>query len=257
MQVVILAGGYGTRISEETSVRPKPLVEIGDKPILWHIMKLYSAHGIHDFIICCGYKGHLIKEYFANYYLYNSDVTFDLRQNNMEVHHNGVEPWRVTLVDTGEHTMTGGRLKRVQSYLKPETFCLTYGDGVCNVDISQLIAFHHSQRTLATLTSVQPPGRFGTFTLEENCHKITSFREKPTGGGAWVNGGFFVLEPSIFSYIQNDTTVWERDPLEQLAKDDMLSAYRHHGFWHPMDTLHDKHILEELWQSSNPPWKVW
>jgi glucose-1-phosphate cytidylyltransferase len=257
MKAVILAGGYGTRISEETSIRPKPLVEIGDRPILWHIMKIYSAHGIDDFIICCGYKGHLIKEYFAHYFLYNSDVTFDLQANNMHIHQNGVEPWRVTLVDTGEKTMTGGRLKRVQHYLDHETFCLTYGDGVSDVDIIQLIAFHRAQATLATVTSVQPPGRFGAFTLAKDQTKITAFREKPRDDGAWINGGFFVLEPGVFDYIEADLTVWEGEPMEELSRAGMLSAYRHDGFWHPMDTLRDKNVLEAMWQSGKAPWKVW
>ena len=257
MKAVILAGGYGTRISEETSIRPKPLVEIGDRPILWHIMKIYSAHGIDDFIICCGYKGHLIKEYFAHYFLYNSDATFDLQTNNMHIHQNGVEPWRVTLVDTGEKTMTGGRLKRVQHYLDDETFCLTYGDGVSDVDIIQLIAFHRAQATLATVTSVQPPGRFGAFTLAQDQTKITAFREKPRNDGAWINGGFFVLEPGVFDYIEEDLTVWEGEPMEELSRAGMLSAYRHYGFWHPMDTLRDKNVLEAMWQSGKAPWKVW
>lgn len=257
MKAVILAGGYGTRISEETGVRPKPMVEIGDQPILWHIMKIYSAHGIHDFIICCGYKGHVIKQYFASYFLYMSDVTFDMKNNKMKVHQNDAEPWRVTLVDTGDGTMTGGRLKRVKDYIGPETFCLTYGDGVSDVDITRLIEFHREQKTLATLTAVQPPGRFGTFKLTQGQNKIASFREKPQGNGAWINGGFFVLEPGVMDYIKDDATVWEREPLQQLAKDEMLSAYKHYGFWHPMDTLRDKNVLEQMWASENPPWKVW
>jgi len=257
MKAVILAGGYGTRISEETGVRPKPMVEIGDQPILWHIMKIYSAHGIHDFIICCGYKGHVIKQYFASYFLYMSDVTFDMKNNKMKVHQNDAEPWRVTLVDTGDGTMTGGRLKRVKDYIGPETFCLTYGDGVSDVDITRLIEFHREQKTLATLTAVQPPGRFGTFKLTQGQSKIASFREKPQGNGAWINGGFFVLEPGVMDYIKDDATVWEREPLQQLAKDEMLSAYKHYGFWHPMDTLRDKNVLEQMWASENPPWKVW
>jgi glucose-1-phosphate cytidylyltransferase len=257
MKAVILAGGYGTRISEETSVRPKPLVEIGGRPILWHIMKIYSAHGINEFIICCGYKGHLIKEYFAHYFLHNSDVTFDLPSNTMEMHQNGVEPWRVTLIDTGEQTMTGGRLKRVQGYVDDATFCLTYGDGVSDVDITRLIAFHRAQTTLATLTAVQPPGRFGAFTLAKGQTNIAVFREKPQEEGAWINGGFFVLEPNVFDYIEDDLTVWEREPMEQLARAGMLSAYRHQGFWYPMDTLHDKNVLEELWQQGKAPWKSW
>lgn len=257
MKVVILAGGYGTRLSEETGVRPKPMVEIGEKPILWHIMKIYSAYGINDFIICCGYKGHVIKEFFAQYYLRMSDVTFDMRNNRVEIHHNNVEPWRVTLVDTGEKTMTGGRLKRVREYIGDETFCFTYGDGVSDVNITDLIAFHHEQKVLATLTAVQPPGWFGTFKLAEGQTKISQFREKPQGDGAWINGGFFVLEPGAIDYIDGDSTVWEREPLQRLAKDGMLAAYRHYGFWHPMDTLRDKMVLEQIWASPNPPWKVW
>jgi len=257
VKAVILAGGYGTRLSEETGVRPKPMVEIGEKPILWHIMKIYSAYGINDFIICCGYKGHVIKQYFAQYYLHMSDVTFDMRNNQVEIHHNNVEPWRVTLVDTGEKTMTGGRLKRVREYIGSETFCFTYGDGVSDVNITDLIAFHREQKVLATLTAVQPPGRFGTFKLAEGQTKISQFREKPQGDGAWINGGFFVLEPGAIDYIDGDSTVWEREPLQRLAKDGMLAAYRHDGFWHPMDTLRDKMVLEQIWASPNPPWKVW
>lgn len=257
MKAVILAGGYGTRLSEETGVRPKPMVEIGDQPILWHIMKIYSAHDINDFIICCGYKGYVIKEYFANYFLHTSDVTFDMKNNKMKVHQNSTEPWNVTLVDTGDGTMTGGRLKRVKDYIGYETFCMTYGDGVGNVDIKRLIHFHREQKTLATLTAVQPPGRFGTFTLAQGQTKIPSFREKPQGDGAWINGGFFVLEPAVMDYITGDSIVWEREPLQRLAQDGMLSAYRHYGFWHPMDTLRDKNVLEQMWASDNPPWKVW
>jgi glucose-1-phosphate cytidylyltransferase len=257
MKAVILAGGYGTRISEESSIRPKPMVEIGEKPILWHILKIYSAYGINDFIICLGYKGYMIKEYFSNYFLHMSDVTLDMRENNMEVHSNGVEPWRVTLVDTGDKTMTGGRLRRVKDYIGHETFCFTYGDGVGNVDITRLIDFHRSQKTLATLTAVQPPGRFGAFSLGHDEQKIYSFKEKPQGDGAWINGGFFVLEPPVIDYINGDSTVWEREPLEKLAEAGLISAYRHYGFWQPMDTLRDKNVLEELWQSGEAPWKVW
>jgi len=257
MKVVILAGGYGTRISEETGVKPKPMVEIGDKPILWHIMKTYSAYDINDFIICLGYKGGVIKDFFATYALHMSDVTFDLRNNNMKVHQNGTESWKVTLVDTGEKTMTGGRLKRVKEYIGDETLCLTYGDGVTDVNIRELVDFHQDQKTLATLTAVQQPGRFGAFNLKQNQHKISTFSEKPKGDGAWINGGFFVLEPGVLDYIEGDSTVWEREPLEKLAKDEMLSAYRHNGFWQPMDTLRDKNVLEELWQSGKAPWKVW
>jgi len=257
MKAVILAGGFGTRISEESAVRPKPMVEIGEKPILWHVMKIYSHFGIDEFIICCGYKGYIIKEYFSNYFLHNSDVTFDLKNNSMNVHENGVEPWKVTLIDTGEATMTGGRLKRVRDYIGDETFCITYGDGVSNLDIKKLIQFHKEQNTYATLTAVQPPGRFGTFKLGSKDSKINSFKEKPKGDGAWVNGGFFVLEPEVFSYIEGDDTVWEKEPLEGLANDGKLSAYKHHGFWQPMDTLRDKNVLEELWKSDSVPWKLW
>ena len=257
MKAVILAGGFGTRLSEETGVKPKPLVEIGDKPILWHIMKIYSAHGINDFIVCLGYKGYMIKEYFAKYSLIMSDVTFDLRNNNMQIHNNGTEPWKVTLVDTGESTMTGGRLKRVKHHIGNETFCLTYGDGLTNVDITDLIKFHREKKMLATLTAVKPPGRFGAFNLEGNQSKIKSFREKPDGDGAWINGGFFVLEPAVIEYIKDDATIWEREPMEKLADDGMLAAFKHKGFWQPMDTLRDKKTLEKLWRSNNAPWVVW
>jgi len=257
LKAVILAGGYGTRISEESSIKPKPMVEIGDKPILWHIMKIYSAYGINEFIICCGYKSHLIKDYFANYHLRCSDVTFDLKNHETEIHNNGAEPWRVTLVDTGDGTMTGGRLKRVREYIGDETFCFTYGDGVSNVNISELIAFHKDQGTLATLTAVQPPGRFGAFSLEHDEDKVSSFKEKPEGDGAWVNSGFFVLEPGVVDYIEDDKTVWEKGPMERLAVGGELGAYRHHGFWQPMDTLRDKHVLEDLWLNGQAPWKVW
>ncbi len=257
MKVVILAGGFGTRISEETGVRPKPMVEIGGKPILWHIMKIYTAYGITDFVICCGYKGYVIKEYFANYFLHSSDVTFDIKNNKMEVHQNGAEPWCVTLVNTGIDTMTGGRIKRVKDYIGDETFCLTYGDGVSDIDIKALLAYHREEGGLATLTAVQPPGRFGTFTLEKGQTHISHFREKPQGDGAWISGGFFVAEPAVLDYIEGDRTVWEQEPLQRLAQEGMLSAYRHYGFWHPMDTLRDKNYLESEWQSENPPWKVW
>jgi glucose-1-phosphate cytidylyltransferase len=257
MKAVILAGGYGTRLSEETGVRPKPMVEIGGKPILWHIMKIYSAYGINDFIICCGYKGYVIKQYFANYYLTMSDVTFDMENNKMKVHQNGAEPWRVTLVDTGDGTMTGGRLKRVGDYIDDETFCFTYGDGVSDVNITELIECQRVEKALATMTAVQPPGRFGTFNLGQGQTRIASFREKPRGDGAWINGGFFVLEPSVIDYIEGDATVWEREPLQKLAQDGMLCAYKHYGFWHPMDTLRDKNVLEQMWASGAPPWKVW
>ena len=260
MKAVILAGGYGTRISEESAVRPKPMVEIGGKPILWHIMKTYSAYDINDFIICVGYKGYMIKEYFANYFLHMSDVTFDIKNNNMEVHQNSAEPWRVTVVDTGDGTMTGGRLHRVKKYLGNETFCMTYGDGVGNVDIGRLVTYHLEQKNLATLTAVQPPGRFGAFTLEKDQKQIYNFKEKPKGGGesAWINGGFFVLEPAVMDYITSgDATIWEREPLESLAQSGQLSAYRHYGFWQPMDTLRDRNVLEKYWQNGDAPWKVW
>ena len=256
MKAVILAGGLGTRLSEETSIRPKPMVEIGGKPILWHIMKTYSAYGINDFIICCGYKGYVIKEYFANYFLHRSDVTFDMRFNQMNVHSGKAEPWRVTLIDTGESSMTGGRLKRVGEHING-TFCLTYGDGVSNVNIQELIAFHQAQKTLATLTATQPPGRFGAICLGQGQTKITSFQEKPEGDGAWINGGYFVLEPEVIDFIADDSTVWEQEPLKKLAHLEQLSAYKHYGFWQPMDTLRDKRYLEQLWQSGNASWKVW
>ena len=259
MKVVILAGGYGTRISEESTVRPKPMVEIGGRPILWHIMKLYSSHGINDFIVCCGYKGEVIKEYFANYALYTSDMTFDLQKDEVEVHRRGAEPWRVTLVDTGQGTMTGGRIKRVREYIQGGPFCLTYGDGLSDIDLTALIDFHREQHTFATLTAVQPPGRFGALALEHDQTRIAAFREKPQGDveEAWINGGFFVLEPDVLDYIDGDGTVWESEPLERLAHEGQLSAYRHRGFWQPMDTLRDKHVLENLWNSEAPPWKRW
>ncbi|HEX6924144.1 MAG TPA: glucose-1-phosphate cytidylyltransferase [Longimicrobiaceae bacterium] len=257
MKAVILAGGYGTRISEESSVRPKPMVEIGGKPILWHIMKIYSAFGVNDFVVCCGYKGYLIKEYFANYSLHVSDVTFDIANHSMEVHKNGAEPWRVTLVDTGENTMTGGRIKRVREHIGNETFCLTYGDGLSDVDLHELLAHHRQVGALATLTAVQPPGRFGAFSLPEGDDRVRGFREKPAGDGAWINGGFFVLEPEVMEYIHDDDTVWEREPMETLALEGRLSAYRHRGFWHPMDTLRDKMVLEEMWNNGEAKWKIW
>lgn len=256
MKAVILAGGLGTRITEETTVRPKPMIEIGGKPILWHIMKTYSHYGINDFVICCGYKGYVIKEYFANYFLHMSDVTFDMRNNAMEVHQRNAEPWRVTLIDTGEDTMTGGRLKRVASYVKGEAaFCLTYGDGVADVSISELIAFHAAQNVKATVTATIPPGRFGA--LDLSGRRVNSFMEKPKGDGAMINGGYFVLSPDVLDYIADDTTTWEREPIERLAQEGNLAAYQHHGFWQPMDTLRDKVHLEELWQSGKAPWKVW
>ena len=256
MKAVILAGGLGTRISEETSTRPKPMVDIGGKPVLWHILKTYSTHGINDFIICCGYKGYVIKEYFANYFLHMSDVTFDMVNNKMEVHQRNAEPWKVTLVDTGEETMTGGRLKRVADYVRSEdAFCFTYGDGLSNVNIAELISFHKAQGVKATLTAAIPPGRFGALDLVGT--KVNSFMEKPRGDGAMINGGFFVLSPSVIDYIEDDQTIWEREPLERLAQEGNLASYQHHGFWQPMDTLRDKQYLEELWQTGNAPWKVW
>lgn len=255
MKAVILAGGYGTRISEESGIRPKPMVEIGGKPILWHIMKIYSAYGINDFIICLGYKGNMIKEYFANYYLNNSDVTFDMRKNAMDIHTNYTEPWRVTLVHTGHNAMTGGRLKRVKEYIGNETFCMTYGDGVADIDIAASINYHREQGTLATLTAVQQPGRFGAFNLSETDTRVHHFTEKPKGSEMpWINGGFFVLEPEVIDYIADEDTTWEKEPLEALAQEGELSAYRHTGFWQPMDTLRDKNVLEEMWQKGDAPW---
>lgn len=256
MKAVILAGGLGTRISEETYAKPKPMIEVGGKPILWHIMKIYSAHGVNDFVICCGYKGYLIKEYFANYFLHMSDVTFDMSKNSMEVHQRSAEPWRVTLIDTGEETMTGGRLKRVASYVQDEeAFCFTYGDGVSDVNITELLAFHKANKVRATLTATLPPGRFGA--LDFDGHKVRSFKEKPKGDGGMINGGFFVLSPEVLKYIDGDSSVWERAPLEKLAEEGQLAAYQHGGFWQPMDTLRDKTHLEELWASGKAPWKVW
>ncbi|MBA2652448.1 MAG: glucose-1-phosphate cytidylyltransferase [Tatlockia sp.] len=255
MKAVILAGGLGTRISEETGLRPKPMIEIGGKPILWHIMKLYSAHNIHNFIICLGYKGYVIKEYFANYFLHMSDVTLDISNNKIEIHQNNAEPWLITLVDTGEHTLTGGRLKRVAQHLGNEDFCLTYGDGVSDIDISALIAFHKAQKKLATLTAIQPPGRFGSLLIENE--EVKGFKEKPQGDGGWINGGFFVLSPKVIDYIEGDDTIWEKSPLETLSTEGQLAAFHHDGFWHPMDTLRDKTYLEELWSAGNAPWKTW
>lgn len=256
MKVVILAGGLGTRISEETSSRPKPMIEIGGRPILWHIMKIYSAYGANDFIVCLGYKGYMIKEYFANYFLHMSDVTLDMASNKMEVHEAKAEPWRVTLINTGDDSMTGGRLRRVASYLRDEdAFCMTYGDGVADVDIGKLINFHKSEGRLATMTASQPPGRFGAAEIDDN--SVRRFAEKPRGDGSWINGGFFVLSPKVLDYIDGDQTVWEREPLEGLARDGQLSAYKHSGFWHPMDTLRDKNYLENIWANGSAPWKVW
>lgn len=257
MKAVILAGGFGTRISEHTETRPKPMIEIGGMPILWHILKLYSAHGVNDFVICCGYKGYVIKEYFANYFLHMSDVTFDFAENKMEVHHRYAEPWKITLVDTGVDTMTGGRLKRVSQYVKnEEAFCFTYGDGVGDVNITRLINFHKSHGKKATLTAVFPPGRFGAIDIHPD-HRIISFKEKPKGDGGMVNGGFFVLSPRVIDLINDDATLWEHEPLEALAKESEIMAYQHDGFWQPMDTLRDKNYLEELWSSGCAPWKSW
>lgn len=256
MKAVILAGGLGTRISEETHLKPKPMIEVGGKPILWHIMKHYSAHGVHDFVICCGYKGYVIKEYFANYFLHMSDVTFDMEHNQMEVHQRNAEPWRVTLVDTGEDTLTGGRLKRVKDYLKhEEAFCFTYGDGLSNVDISREIEFHQQHGKWATVTAVQPPGRYGALQLEGA--KVAGFTEKPRGDGGLINGGFFILSPKCIDLIEGDQSSWEGYPLVQLSRDGQLMAFEHKGFWQPMDTLREKNLLEELWASGNAPWKVW
>ena len=256
MKAVILAGGYGTRIAEETSLKPKPMVEIGGKPILWHILKGYSAHGVNDFVICCGYKGYVIKEYFANYFLHMSDVTFDMQENTMEVHQRHVEPWRVTLIDTGENTLTGGRLKRVEKYVEnDDEFCFTYGDGLADVDISAEIAFHRNHGKLATVLAVQPPGRYGS--LVRDGQKVSGFEEKPKGDGGWINGGFFVLSPQVIELIEDDRTSWENDTLAHLAFRGELMAFEHRGFWQPMDTLRDKNNLETLWLTGNGPWKVW
>lgn len=256
MKAVILAGGLGTRLSEETTIRPKPMVEIGGKPILWHILKMYSQHGVNDFIICCGYKGYLIKEYFANYFLHMSDVTFDMRSNRMEVHHKRAEPWNVTVVDTGDSAMTGGRLRQVAEYVnRDESFCMTYGDGVSDVDISATIEFHKHHGKAATLTATYPPGRFGALNIEGQ--QVKQFMEKPKGDGALINGGFFVLSPKVLDYLDSDATVWEQQPLQRLAEDNQLMAYTHHGFWQPMDTLRDKTYLEELWAKGDAPWKTW
>lgn len=254
MKCVILAGGLGTRISEETSMRPKPMVEIGGMPILWHVMKIYSAHGIRDFVVCAGYRGYVIKEYFANYFLHMSDVTFDMRDNSMEVHQKHAEPWKVTIVDTGANTMTGGRLKRVAPYLGDEPFCFTYGDGVGDVNIKASIAHHLKNKRLATVTAVQPPGRFGMLDISESA--VSGFIEKPEGDGGWINGGFFVLDPKVIDYISDDSTTWEREPLQRLASENQLSAFVHTGFWQPMDTLRDKLLLEELWAKGTAPWKL-
>jgi len=256
VKAVILAGGLGSRLSEETVERPKPMVEVGGRPILWHIMKIYAAHGVDEFIVCLGYRGYMIKEFFANYYLHTCDITFDLAEGGMEVHRSAAEPWKVTLVDTGGSTMTGGRLRRVMPYLEnEEDFCLTYGDGVADIDISALVAFHRAEGRLATVTAVQPPGRFGAMAIAGDA--VTAFEEKPRGDGGWMNGGFFVLNPSVARYLDDDATVWEQGPLRGLAADGELSSYRHTGFWHPMDTLRDRNELERLWASGNAPWRMW
>lgn len=256
MKAVILAGGMGTRISEESQLKPKPMIEIGGKPLLWHIMKHYSVHGVNEFVICCGYRGYIIKEYFANYFLHMSDVTFDMHFNEMQVHHRNAEPWRVTLVDTGESTMTGGRLKRIAEYVRGEdAFCFTYGDGLSDVDITKQIVFHRAHGKLATVTAVQPPGRYGALKLNEDT--VEGFSEKPPGDGGLINGGFFILSPACLELIQNDQSSWEGEPLQQLARDGQLEAFKHHGFWQPMDTLREKNLLEELWSSERAPWKTW
>ena len=255
MKVVILAGGYGTRISEESHLKPKPMIDIGSRPILWHIMKMYSHFGFNEFVICCGYKGYVIKEYFANYFLHSSDVTFDMSHNKMEVHQSASEPWRVTLVDTGEETMTGGRIKRIEKYITEDTFCLTYGDGVGDVNISELVKFHKSHGKLATVTAAQPPGRFGSLNFDGNV--VRDFKEKPIGDGSWINGGFFVLNKKVFELIDGDHTFWEKEPMEKLAHGQNLQAFFHKGFWQPMDTLRDKTYLEGLWKSGKAPWKMW
>ena len=255
MKVVILAGGYGTRISEESYLKPKPLIEIGSKPILWHLMKIYSSYGLTDFIICLGYKGYLIKEYFANYSLHMSNVTFDLRNNKVEIHHDFSEPWKITLIDTGENTNTGGRLKQVFKYLENETFCFTYGDGLANINIDKLIKFHNKHKKIATVTAVQPPARYGALIFKNK--KVIDFKEKPKGYGEWISGGFFVLEPNVKKYIANKNSIWEKEPLSKLARTDQLQAYFHKGFWRPMDTLRDKIYLEDLWKNKKAPWKIW
>lgn len=254
-KAVILAGGLGTRLAEETTIKPKPMVEIGSMPILWHIMKIYSAHGINEFIICLGYKGYVIKEYFANYFLHQSDVTFDLAKNEMQVHQNSAEPWRVTLLDTGNETMTGGRLKRIREHLGDDDFCFTYGDGLADIDIRALIEFHRHQGRLATVSATRPPGRFGSLEIDQD--RVTAFREKPIDAGGWINGGFFVISPKCLEYIAGDQTTWEKEPLERLSGEGQLAVYKHHGFWQPMDTLREKHQLDALWSHGDAPWKVW
>ena len=256
LKAVILAGGFGTRLGEETNIRPKPLIEIGGMPMLWHIMKIYSAFNIGDFVICCGYKGHMIKEYFANYHLHTSDITIDVQKNRLEVHHKSTEPWNVTLVDTGIDTMTGGRIKRIERYVQDDTFCMTYGDGVSNVNMVSLLKFHRAHGRAATVTAVRPPGRFGIIRMNET-GTVTIFNEKPQGDNNWINGGFFALEPSVFDYISGDKTIWEKEPMELLAKEGNLMAYKHDGFWQPVDTLREKNLLEQIWRSKDAPWKVW
>jgi glucose-1-phosphate cytidylyltransferase len=257
MKVVLLAGGLGTRLSEETVVKPKPMVEIGGMPILWHIMKIYSAHGFNDFVVCLGYKGYVIKEFFSNYFLHKSDVTIDLKNNSVEVHDSQAEPWKITLVDTGNESMTGGRIKRIQPYINNEPFMLTYGDGVGNIDIKQLVAYHKEHGKLCTVTSVQPQGRFGALNILEDS-TVHSFMEKPKGDGSWINGGYFVCQPEVFDYIkEGDSTVWEKGPMEDIAQDGQMNAFKHNGFWRPMDTLKDKHDLNEMWTENNAPWKIW
>ena len=255
MKAVILAGGFGSRLSEETAVRPKPMVEIGGKPILWHIMKVYAAHGINEFVVCLGYKGYVIKEFFANYHLHTCDLSFDLGQGEVQVHRSNTEPWKVTLVDTGENTMTGGRLKRVLPYVGDEDFCFTYGDGLADIDITALIAYHREQGALATVTAVQPPGRFGA--VELNGTRVRSFEEKPRGDGAWLNGGYFVLSPEVGRYLEDDQTTWEHEPLRRLTRERQLASFRHEGFWQAMDTLRDRHQLQALWEAGNAPWRIW
>jgi len=256
MKVVLLAGGLGTRLSEETSLRPKPMVDIGDKPILWHIMKIYSSYGFNDFIICLGYKGYIIKEYFTNYFLHQSDVTIDLQNNSVETHQSSAEPWKITLVDTGKSSMTGGRIKRIQKYIGNEPFLLTYGDGVGNIDINALVSFHRANHKMVTVTAVQPSGRFGALNLSDT-DDVTSFLEKPKGDGSWINGGFFVCEPTVFDFIEGDNTIWEKEPMEQIASQQEMVAFKHRGFWKPMDTLRDKQELEQEWNSGTAPWKTW
>lgn len=257
MKVVILAGGLGTRLSEETSLKPKPMVEIGGRPILWHIMKLYSSFGFSDFVICLGYKGYCVKEYFSNYFLHNSDVTFNLKENSLKIHSNATELWNVTLIDTGTETMTGGRVKRIAPYLNEDTFCLTYGDGLSDLDLGKLVEFHRSHGKLASVTAIQPPGRFGSLDLDDETNTVSGFAEKPHGKGGWINGGFFVLNRSVIEFIKDDKTTWENEPLRGLASQGQLAAYRHYGFWQPMDTLREKQQLEALWESGKAPWKKW